>query len=152
MYILFAPLFLFMNLCLLLLLRNLLFLLFYNNSLHMKDNPLPYVLSIFPVFYLTLLCLWCSEVVHLFRCFQGKLPFFIFCLWWPSQEYMTFKTCFGGKDSVFGMAIGRKRKTIIWPSFIIAQLPKRGRMHSYPVKSEDPRRADPTGLKYFLLA
>ena len=50
MYILFAPLFLFMNLCLLLLLRNLLFLLFYNNSLHMKDNPLPYVVKYFPSF------------------------------------------------------------------------------------------------------
>ena len=97
-------------------------------------------------------CLWCSEVVHLFRCYQGKLSLFILCLWWPSQEYTTFKTFFGGKDSVFGMAIGRKRKTIIWPSFIIAQLPTRGRMHSYPVKSGDPRRADPTGLKYFLLA
>lgn len=36
--------------------------------------------------------------------------------------------CFWREDSVFGMAIAKKRKTIIWPSFTITQLPKRGRI------------------------
>lgn len=148
--LLFAPLFLSVNLCPLLLLGDFFFLLFYNNSLHIKDNPLPHLVNTVPVFSCLLILL---KVFMMSRCWQGKPLFFIFGLWGPSQEHTNFKkSCSGGKEAAFGMAIGRKRKTITWPSFIITQLPERGQMHSYPVKSGEEGTADPTALKYFLLA
>lgn len=152
-YILFAPLFLLMNLCPFLSLENFFFLLLYKNSLHTKNNPLPYVVNI--LFLICLLILVKVSVVfrgHSVAQMLSRQTTFIFCLWWPSQEYRTFKICFWGKDSVFGITIGKKRKTIIWPSFTITWLPQRGRMHSSSVKSGDHSTADPAVLKYFLLA
>lgn len=68
-YILFAPLFLFMNPCPFLLLGNFFFLLFYKNSLHIKDNPLPDIVPIFPVFYLPFNFAWSiCEVQKSFSC------------------------------------------------------------------------------------
>lgn len=128
-----------MNLCPFFLLGNYFFLLFYNNSLHIKDNPLLYVANVFPVFICLLILLKVYDVQKSFSCSDVvKVNFFLlFSAFEGPPKNMTFKISFYRTDSVLGMAIGIKRKTIIWPSFTITQLPKRGRTHSCPVRSGD---------------